>query len=1738
MPTPKTEKTGRTWRRDAPGGARAPVIQPQWRRPAKTQRRHPLGRSLRIGAVWCAFLLLFGLVFWMALWLRLPRHARMVLIGAGYEDNLAVPHNVYGRMGLETLADQIENGHAPTFWGHQLLSLNPKPRLRILRTAAAWDRDIGDFPEKTLVVFFALHGGADLPPRSDHVDPYLIPNDAEPTADERNRLRIAQILERLAALPANKNKVLILDATQVRTLPTFGSLHNEFARGLRALAPRIEQIPNLVVLCASDINQQSNLAEEWRTTIFTHAIREGLRGGANDANNDGRISVYELYQYSSASVQDWVRRNRADLQTPFLLPEGSEGQARAQRADLILASNYVPSEPPKHEGVDAAAQLLENAWSRYQQLARERPTLADDAPCQWRQYRDLLIRHTQLVRAGGAALATVCKPRLDELEKTLRAAGTVELASVQNTLAMPVVAGVPPTDSTALGRPFQELWQAPSAEWEQRWNDILAKVTDPAAKRLLPLRLSELIFERAGDDPASFLDKSYALLRRIGTLDDPLHPDRLNPRPAELHYLAMLRRDRPAVPKTASEFYEVVQRALRVRSLAERAAVAQRPDGPAYSERVFRWTMPLLEPADALRRRGQDELLSADPADWKKARADLQEAERGFQAALAAAGIVQTAIRAEHEVLATLPYDAAWFAQRTLPDFAVEVREENELLKEFEQLWEQTHRLTDLLEARGASVETQAGKPASVNDLIQPTERVRGRFAALHQRIVGFCEAIAKSSTAADWQEMEAALTIPTTESTYWKTLLRKQPTIPMERFAPLAPGTGGDGIAAKELAERAYRRARRQGLLTLAELGRAWFDRFNTADEAERETYGDVRHRIEHFAVEEDGWKSLAAAGEAIGQRWAKIPSELERIGAALGSQRATAPADEWVLPDLRPSVAELAPASDPATKTPALGPVLRYADWLTRRIDGGLGKDVAWNPAARLRNFQLRELLLWQAERTLADHWSAEQPAAPPYYRAAGQVYLTDARRLTVEIEGEQRLKQSAFVRRLLDVERRLNQPDDLAFAGPAQVEMTSEPAISLRFELQPQAGAAPPEGLPIAWVETGKGLEPVDLLSARRRLLHVGQAQEQARLVAAFQSPILMAAEKQPPKTPQTITTQVVVRGLYRGQPIERITAVGLHPLPQTQVVQLPVRSPPKVAVRTDKSIQQLYGSSRGAVALVLDCSGSMGPADGQAFTADTKYAEAVRALREVLQQIPRGTTVSLWVFGQAVGPAKTVEQPERYVTPVLDPTPWDPNDPDLLQQLMARIEYPTIEPWNQSPIVRSLVAARDDVIQSQGFKTIVAITDGMDNRFQADRALNPDQKDIPSFLRETFKDSGISVNIIGFKAGEEEAAARKQFQVIEELPTPGHYYTVNETRELAATLALALRQRLHYGVETEENLPVLSRFERGLDMGEPGGSDQWFPGVLAPGGYKVWAQADRRVEATIALGRGDRLLLNLTARPRGIGFERLLLSDEPAFANKPSREKAGWRLTLLTDQRVGDAGLNLLTTFEKTPAPDETILEQLRPRMIWYEIAPAATGTQPFHATWGFRANYASPVWQFQVPQWPVGAGGTPVRPVVRVWWNAGQELVPAVTFQRGTDFDSVRNLASRTLLVDGDEIRLDGVTVEDRLVETEPGLRAVRPCLVVRITHRRDKPVWADLQGIKIDGAEHRFYDQAGCYTGIFWLVSRERADEAITGLALYSVPAFKRDAQQRGLSLELTDTPVPQPDDIVPAPVP
>ena len=358
--------------------------------------------------------------------------------------------------------------------------------------------------------------------------------------------------------------------------------------------------------------------------------------------------------------------------------------------------------------------------------------------------------------------------------------------------------------------------------------------------------------------------------------------------------------------------------------------------------------------------------------------------------------------------------------------------------------------------------------------------------------------------------------------------------------------------------------------------------------------------------------------------------------------------------------------------------------------------------------------------------------------------------------------------------------------------------------------------------------------------------------------------------------------------------------------------------------------------------------------------------------------------------------------------------------------------------------------------------------------------------------------------------------------------GYFYTVNESRDLVFQLQKALPQKLHYSIETHDNQPLPSLPPGVFDVGQSDRDDQWVAGGLAAGAYNLRLGGANPLSQNIALNRGDMLLMELGYDLAGKQRLHRVMLSEADFPSAVAKLKEGWRFAVLQNQRVADNGLQMLTTLEKQADAKEATLHVARPSKVWLEVTPPADVPAPFVSRWYYQPGYPAPAWSLDVPNWPVQTGAKGLaRPTARMWWSADQAFPPTASLERGRDFKDPRQLANRLVRVEESDVVIESLTVEDHLVELKPGVRGTpgqmksMPCLVVRVGHKLDNPVWVQIRGLDAAGQEHRFYETAGKYTAVFWPVTADQATAALAGVDVFSLTAFKRDAEMRRCMVEL-----------------
>ena len=204
----------------------------------------------------------------------------------------------------------------------------------------------------------------------------------------------------------------------------------------------------------------------------------------------------------------------------------------------------------------------------------------------------------------------------------------------------------------------------------------------------------------------------------------------------------------------------------------------------------------------------------------------------------------------------------------------------------------------------------------------------------------------------------------------------------------------------------------------------------------------------------------------------------------------------------------------------------------------------DIQGEPGGDCRRLRFQGLLLWQARDSWEDHWAAEQPGATePYYRTAGMLFVNDLRGPSTRGSDP---RTARWRRPAVCSPTPATWPSSAWRAGPS-TSWNNPLNSTIHFSLPPNATAPP--GFPVLWLDPGAGLDVSP--AAKQRLTQEVGAKNNAAVTCRLRSPVLQAAEANPPSMPRMDPSQINVHGLYRGQTVEFTTRVELYPLPDTIV-----------------------------------------------------------------------------------------------------------------------------------------------------------------------------------------------------------------------------------------------------------------------------------------------------------------------------------------------------------------------------------------------------------------------------------------------------------------------------------------------------------------------------------------------------------------------------------------------------------
>ncbi|MBN9121191.1 MAG: VWA domain-containing protein, partial [Planctomycetes bacterium] len=719
------------------------------------------------------------------------------------------------------------------------------------------------------------------------------------------------------------------------------------------------------------------------------------------------------------------------------------------------------------------------------------------------------------------------------------------------------------------------------------------------------------------------------------------------------------------------------------------------------------------------------------------------------------------------------------------------------------------------------------------------------------------------------------------------------------------------------------------------------------------------------------------------------------------------------------------------------------RQADrWV--RISPAHAPRVSDAPVDRVRRERVRGYLAFQARRTFEDHWYGEGNTR--YYDDAARQLKSDADAVVAALA----LTDAPFAPYLVPAPEFPVVPK-----LPTRVSITDEPtpAVRVGFRANATPGVA---GFPVFWtdpmVRTPISTAPGDTTLSRN-----------------LTRPALPR-----PLVPKAQTEALVIDGFFRGRSLRETIPVDFYPVPDRTAVSAPLPQTVGIAVRADDRTQALYGFGTGAVAIVLDCSGSM----ARTPTSAGLYPEALDAFEKLLRGLPPGTVVTVWAFGQKTLGIKT---PEETIRELQEPVELPPDRTRIIEDVLQKARG--LEPWHESPVVRAAVTAKNRVRDYKlPFKAVVLLSDGVDNRFAADPDYGGKKRTIGDVLRAEFPPE-VAFGVVAFPVGREEQPVQGEFKLVEKLMPTGLFVEPKDVQKLIDWLRTGLNPRVRYALKprSADARPVGGDLIAGTAA-----ADNWHTDQLVPGTYLLSVRGHRTftseiVLPEIVLSPGVRLLLVLVADGEELSVRRHWFADTARSVKKTGPPGAPWRMALL--QNWAKAGrLELSAAIEANP--DE--IDHRSPTQIgdaWFEVTPAPNA-EPAAVRWRAEGGFPAPVWSLGSPGWPLFPGTTThAAPRLDAWWS--RDPFPAAGAIDAPE-GGVRVLNGRAQAVAGAEVTFEAVAVEEHEVDVSPGVREKRSCLVVRLSHAAGAPVFVRPLGVKPAGREVRVYKAANRTTCLFW----------------------------------------------------
>lgn len=1471
--------------------------------------------------------------------------------------------------------------------------------------------------------------------------PVLIPEQAD-GIDQATPL--ARLLERLSDCPEQQHKVVCIDAPRCVAHEAWGVVQNNFVRQVKALDAQIREIPNLVLLLPCDESQKSWLDPARGITLWASQLIGAMNGQADDRNNDGWIDLSELQATVQERTERAASRVGAARQTPTRLPMGAVGQARA--ADIVLFPADLPAAGASMLPEVARREKLAKWWDLHAAWSRAASSLQVRQPVLWKEFEDTLLRFERFEMTGCRNAADQLERELHRFRRLFEEPSVVESLACRAGLVPPATAGFVPGEATQeqVNRLTTALLEQPRQLAAKTWLDAIASDDDTSGAAYLRRQVISQQLERLIHDLRSEASVDRDRLNQLGASWDAI-ADPLQPLPQPAHLLRLLDRDLPARPLGSQD----ATRLARCLTLAQRADHISKH--PWWDRRMQPWVAEVLQAADKERRLATD-LMLGDQAARNRSEGYLARAEDRYQEADRIAGILAEAEQQRHRGAFRLRrWTDMVFRRLDLGEIDASLRDQvNQLVP----LWQ---RLQELDRAVNAAVASDVNETqVQLRQLEQLVRQCGAELDAAGQVLDAWQQAQFASADAgvAVWL---AALAIPggTAEQRWdaWQAMVRftNRPEAKQRATTAAVKPPVAEEFASAQRSASALR-----GQLMLAGWRAKTFDARSMRRGSGGMTLTNVAKRLELLESDSDWTATLQLINKELmrRQRWWQVGLRSD-------------PAQD----DAQPEVASSREDE-----------IFSLADFYASAATPNRVWQQQWLRTVR---HELAGLLAWQAGRFHADQYWSLTPSEEPYCSRLNTLLTSDATELASgPVDGAPVVAAPSVPIELLT-------PDRIAWTTQF------DQAIGVRVRSR---GSEVP-GFAALWTTGGTGVELVQPLPMQRfaRPVTVGTPAADPVDPAVADALILHAQRKQ---QRTSSSTAIRVEGRFRGRILKAEVPIEMAGQPDLHLVEPPAASKGEVAFRDADADLDGIG---GGVVVLLDCSGSMGSVQGEAYGTQTKHAQAIVAIEKLLNKLPEGIQLSVWVFGQAVGETKTVQPAERSIRRLIEPTLWNPRDHRFRDQLIAQLQYPAIEPWNESPLVAAMIAASQDLDAVEGARSMVVITDGADNRVKDDPVTNPLGLNAAALLSKHFEGTGIAVDVLAFQVEtKEQTQARRQLSVVESWTPPGRYREAAQAEELAEALQQTLRVRRSVELTAAAG-SAMRRDEKTHRVAiSPARGPATWTESLEPGRYQVQLPGAKQTHP-IELNPGDRLVLD-TTDGSALDYWSALKHEADRDTYAECRGwRAGWFPLVPTDHKHHRQQLR----FE--PLEARSLLQNRAPQQWWID----ATGEAgPIALTLRRDRSVPGIAYQANYPQPAGGAIGIDL-------YVADRPAAPVGVLVKNQDFAHLKDLAPAQWQLSEGTVRLLSAAIETHRVPNAQGQETLQSCLVLRAAGPIDHLYRLRTVGIDPAGQDEQFFTRLGQVTLRQWPITESDVEQALQRVELISVDQFRLDCQREGGQLRL-----------------